>query len=99
MSKFAGNIPRTFKSFRKIKRGTQKNKEERFERDLCDQDVSTNLCPARVEVPETNTSPAKTLTNLQGFRTSVQAISRRTVGVDEQLSRSDNEVVVGEYCT
>ena len=98
-SKFAGDLPMTFISFLNWERGTQSHKKERTEIDLCDQDVSPNVCPERVEVPETDTTTAKSLTILQRLRTGEQTVSSGTVGVHQQSNRRDDEVNWGEHCT
>ena len=73
------------------------HEEEQVERDQHEQVVSPNVCPERREVPETDTSPAKTLTVLQGTCTSEQTVSRSAVDVSDLTSRGDDGVVVVEY--
>ena len=67
MKKNAGNLPRTFIGVRNLDTKTPLREEERTERELWYQEVSPNLCPERVEVPEIDTSPVKVLTILQGL--------------------------------
>ena len=98
MSEIAGNLPRTFMSFRNLERGTQLHEEERTERDLREQNVSPNVCPERVEVPETDTSPVKTLAILQRACTSQRTVRKSAVDMSELPSRSDDGLSVSEFC-
>ena len=68
------------------------------ESDLHGQDDSPNVCFERVEVTETDTSPAKTLTILQGASTRKPTVIEGAVDVSELSSRSDGGVSVMEYC-
>ena len=48
MSKFAGKLPRTFIKLRILERRTHKHEEEQAGGDLCEQDVSPDVCSERV---------------------------------------------------
>ena len=74
------------------------HEEDRTERDLRDQNVSSNVCPKRVEVPETDTSPAITLIFSRKASTSEQTVSKGAVDVSELSSRSDDGMSVSQYC-
>ena len=55
------------------------------------------MCPKRVEVPETDRSPVKILTVLQGASTSEQLVSKSSVDASELSNRSDDGVRVSEF--
>ena len=75
LSKFADNSLCIFVSVCNSAKRTQLHEEERTERDHRERVVSPNVCPERIDVSETDTSPAKTLTVQQGASTSEQTVS------------------------
>ena len=56
------------------------------------------MCPEKVEVLETDTSPEETLRILLGSRRKEQADSSGTLDLDKRASQSDDELRVSEYC-
>ena len=74
------------------------HEDEQTERNQRERDVFRKVGTIRSEVPETDTSRAKTLTVLQRACTSEQTVSRGAVDVSELSSRSDDRVSVSEYC-
>ena len=86
MSELAGVLPRSFTSFRTLEKRIQLHGEEQTEKDQHDQDVSSNVCPERIEVPEPDTFRATTLKSLQGVQSNEEAVSRRAVEMGERSS-------------
>ena len=74
------------------------HEENQTGRDLRDRNVSSNVCPKRIEVPETDMSPAKTLIFSRKASTSEQRVSKGAVDVSELSSRSDDGMSVSQYC-
>ena len=96
MSEFAGNLLRIFISFRNLERRNQLQEEEQTKRNQRKQDFPPIVCPNRIEVPETCTSPEKTLAVLQGTNASKQAVSKGAVDLGEKSRRSDDGLSVSD---
>ena len=70
MNKLAVNLPLAFICFRNLEKRMQFPEEKQTKRELHEQDSCPNVCPETVEVPEADTSLAKTSTNLLRASTS-----------------------------
>ena len=72
--------------------------EENTGREQPAQAISPKVCSERVEVHDTDTSPAKTLTILQGVRTHEQAVSGGAVDTGDRLNQSEDRLTASDYC-
>ena len=103
MSEFVGNLPSIFLSFRNLQRKTQLHEEEPTGSNQEAPIISPDVCPNTAEISETDTSPAKTITVIQGVRSILQiegldVVSSGTVEVAGRTSESDDGMRVSKDC-